>query len=98
MKDNMLENKEQQERALLVALDTGEYDAEASLAELAELTRSAGAEPAAYLTQKRPAPDAATCFASNVPTASSASTDSCSLMPAQSLSPMTGAPIFSAIS
>ncbi len=37
MKDNMLENKEQQERALLVALDTGEYDAEASLVELAEL-------------------------------------------------------------
>ena len=66
MKDNMLENKEQQERALLVALDTGEYDAEASLAELAELTRSAGAEPAAYLTQKRPAPDAATCLGSGM--------------------------------
>ncbi len=66
MKDNMLENKEQQERALLVALDTGEYDAEASLVELAELTRSAGAEPAAYLTQKRPAPDAATCLGSGM--------------------------------
>ncbi len=66
MKDTMFENQERRERALLAALDTGEYDAEASLAELAELTRSAGAEPAFQLTQKRPAPDAATCLGSGM--------------------------------
>ena len=32
-------------RALLVEADTGDYDAEASLAELFELTESAGAIP-----------------------------------------------------
>ena len=41
----MYENREEQERALLVTVDTGEFDAEASLAELYELTRSAGAVP-----------------------------------------------------
>ena len=39
------ENTEKQERALLVAVDTGSYDVEASLAELYELTKTAGAEP-----------------------------------------------------
>ena len=34
-------------RALLVEADTGDYDAEASLAELFELTESAGAIPVA---------------------------------------------------
>lgn len=62
----MFENEERQERALLVSLDTGEYDAEPSLAELAELTRTAGAEPAFFLTQKRPAPDTATCLGSGM--------------------------------
>ena len=50
----MFENEQAQERALLVALDTGEYDAETSLAELGELTESAGAEPAFFLTQSQP--------------------------------------------
>ena len=50
------ENKILPERALLVALDTGEYDAESSLDELWELAKSGGAEPVATLTQKRPAP------------------------------------------
>lgn len=66
MKDTFFENQEQQERALLLSLDTGEYDAEASLAELAELTESAGAEPAFQLSQKRPAPDSATCLGSGM--------------------------------
>lgn len=66
MKDTIFENQEQQERALLLSLDTGDYDAEASLAELAELTESAGAEPAFQLSQKRPAPDAATCLGSGM--------------------------------
>ena len=36
------EKEKRPERALLAAVDTGEYDAEASLAELYELVRSAG--------------------------------------------------------
>ena len=39
---------------------------QASLDELAELTRTAGAEPAFFLTQKRPAPDTATCLGSGM--------------------------------
>lgn len=62
----MFENEEKQQRALLVSLDTGEYDAEASLAELEELTRSAGAEPAFTIMQKRPSPDTATCVGSGM--------------------------------
>ncbi len=62
----MFENEQVQERALLVALDTGEYDAETSLAELGELTQTAGAEPAFTLTQKRPSPEAATCIGSGM--------------------------------
>ncbi len=57
----MTELKTEPEKALLVEVDTGEYDAEASLAELYELVRSAGAEPFGAVTQKRPAPDTATC-------------------------------------
>ena len=62
----MFENETKPQRALLVCLDTGEYDGEVSLAELAELTRSAGAEAAFFLTQKRPAPDTATCLGSGM--------------------------------
>lgn len=62
----MFENEQIQERALLVALDTGEYDTETSLAELGELTQTAGAEPAFTLTQKRPSPEAATCIGSGM--------------------------------
>ena len=62
----MYETEEKQERALLVCLDTGEYDAESSLAELSELVKSAGADPAFTLAQKRPAPDTATCVGSGM--------------------------------
>ncbi len=55
------ENKFTPERALLVSLDTGEPDAEASLLELRELARTAGAEVVGVTVQKRPAPDAGTC-------------------------------------
>lgn len=54
-----IENKP--ERALLVAVDIGEYDTQASLAELYELTRSAGADPAGSVVQKRPRVEAGTC-------------------------------------
>lgn len=62
----MHENKVMQERALLVEVDTGEYDAQASLAELYELTQSAGAQPFGAMTQKRPSPNAATCVGSGM--------------------------------
>ena len=62
----MYENEIRPQRAMLVSLDTGEYDAEISLAELEELTRTAGAEPALTLTQKRPAPETATCIGSGM--------------------------------
>lgn len=39
----MIEMKEEQERAILVAVDTGEYDAAVSLDELEELAQTAGA-------------------------------------------------------
>ena len=47
-------------RAILAALDTGEYDAESSMDELEELARTAEAEVAARVIQKRPSADAAT--------------------------------------
>ncbi|MCI1965720.1 MAG: GTPase HflX [Oscillospiraceae bacterium] len=62
----MHENKEKQERALLVEVDTGKYDVQASLAELYELTRSAGALPFGAMTQKRPSPDSATYVGSGM--------------------------------
>ena len=55
------ELEEKAERALLVSLDTGEYNAQASLDELYELVRSAGADPVLSVMQKRPAPDTAFC-------------------------------------
>jgi GTP-binding protein HflX len=60
------ENEMKPEKALLVEVDTGEYDAEASLAELYELVRSAGAEPFGAITQKRPSQDTATCVGSGM--------------------------------
>ena len=56
----MYENIKKKERALLVEPDTGRWDASASLAELYELTRSAGAEPFGSVSQKRSSPNAAT--------------------------------------
>lgn len=59
-------NSSEKERALLVEVDTGEFDADASLAELYELVRSAGAEPIGAMTQKRTSPSAATCVGSGM--------------------------------
>ena len=47
------ENIQKPERTLLVCVDTGEYDADASLDELEELARTAGAEVVAKVSQKR---------------------------------------------
>ena len=59
-----IESKQEPERAVLCGLDTGEYDAEASMDELRELARTAGAEVIATVLQPRPAPDAATFLGS----------------------------------
>ncbi|MDR2687795.1 MAG: hypothetical protein LBB75_08570, partial [Oscillospiraceae bacterium] len=50
------------DRAALAAVDTGRYDIEESLAELAELARTAGADVVARVTQSRGAPDSASYF------------------------------------
>lgn len=55
-------NEERKQRALLVGVDTGDFDAEASMSELYELCKSAGAEPVANIMQKREKPNGATCI------------------------------------
>lgn len=62
----LIENEIRPERALLVSLDTGDYDVETSLLELGELCESAGAEPVLTITQKRHAPNTATCVGSGM--------------------------------
>ena len=47
-------------RAILIGADTGEYDAESSMDELAELAQTAGAEELARVIQKREAYEVAT--------------------------------------
>ena len=54
------ENKTAAEQALLVSVDTGDFDAEISLDELEELARTAGAEVVGKIIQKRPHVEAAT--------------------------------------
>lgn len=56
----MYENKQEPERALLVSVDTGEFDAEVSIDELEELARTAGAEVFGKIIQKKERPEAAT--------------------------------------
>ncbi len=56
----MYENKIEQERAVLVSVDTGEFDVDSSLLELSELAKTAGAEVICEMTQKREAPEAGT--------------------------------------
>lgn len=54
--------QEQRERAFLVSVDTGEFDAEVSLDELEELADTAGADVLGRLVQNRESPDKATCL------------------------------------
>lgn len=58
------ENKIEPEKAMLVSVDTGDFDAEVSIDELEELARSAGAQVVAKVIQKRPSPDSATFIGS----------------------------------
>ncbi|HBH94986.1 MAG TPA: GTPase HflX [Ruminococcaceae bacterium] len=64
MTDNNITNEIKSEslraRAILAAADLGEYDAEASMKELEELAKTAGAEVVAQIVQKLPAPNPAT--------------------------------------
>ncbi len=62
----MYENKTENipVKAVLACVDTGEFDAEASIHELEELAATAGAEVAGTVIQKRPAYDPATCMGS----------------------------------
>ncbi len=58
------ENKTEQEKCVLISVDTGEFDAESSLSELSELAKTAGAEVICEIMQKREAPDSATYIGS----------------------------------
>lgn len=56
----LISNEEKITRALLICIDTGSYDAEASMDELCELVESAGAQPVLTLMQKLSRPESAT--------------------------------------
>ena len=60
MTENINKNDEIRARAILAGVDCGEYDAEASMNELEELAKTAGAETVAKVLQKRPSPEPAT--------------------------------------
>lgn len=54
-----MKEENQLEKAILVSVDTGEYDCDASLDELSELAKTAGAEEVARVIQKREAYESA---------------------------------------
>lgn len=56
----MYENEIKKEVALLVSVDTGEFDAEVSIDELEELAHTAGAEVIGKVIQRKEAPEKAT--------------------------------------
>ena len=58
----MVENEKKPQKAVLVAVDIGEYDVQISLEELAELASTAGAEVSGTVIQKRESYDSATCI------------------------------------
>ena len=53
-------NEEKPQRALLISVDTGEFDADNSIDELSQLAETAGAEVAGIMIQKRQAVEGAT--------------------------------------
>lgn len=60
----MTENTQIKPKVILVSVDTGDFDAERSMAELGELCDTAGAEVVGEVIQKRPSMDNATCIGS----------------------------------
>ena len=61
---NEVEQRESAHRVILVGLNTGEYDAERSVEELAALAETAGCEVLRTVIQAREAPESATCIGS----------------------------------
>ena len=59
---NTTNNEVKRPKAVLVCVDTGEFDAERSIEELEELADTAGVETIAHVIQKRPSYDSATCI------------------------------------
>lgn len=57
---NEIKGESLRARAILAAVDCGEYDSESSMRELEELAKTAGAQVLASIVQKRPAPEPAT--------------------------------------
>lgn len=57
---NLYENKQEIEKALLVSVDTGDFDAEVSIDELEELAFTAGAQVCGKMIQKKERPENAT--------------------------------------
>ena len=58
--ENEIFNEDKKERALLISVDTGDFNAEISMEELEELAKTAGAEVVGTSIQKRQTPVAAT--------------------------------------
>ncbi len=63
-KKQFYENSQAPERAVLVDVDSGEYDVDSSISELGELAETAGAQVVAKVIQKREKPNAATYLGS----------------------------------
>ncbi|MBR0485154.1 MAG: GTPase HflX [Oscillospiraceae bacterium] len=57
-----IQQETQKPRAILIGIDTGEYDAQISMKELEELASTAGCETILTCIQNRPAPEASTCI------------------------------------
>ena len=57
-----IQQENERTRVILVGIDTGEYDEQQSMEELAELADTAGCEVIATAIQSRPAPESATCI------------------------------------
>lgn len=58
----IIHDGEEVQTALLVSVDIGDFDAQTSLDELAELAKTAGVDVRGQIVQKREAPDKATCI------------------------------------
>lgn len=59
-----IKSEKESEKAVLISVDTGDFDAQASMLELAELAKTAGAEVLAEVIQKRESPSASSYIGS----------------------------------
>ena len=51
--ENEIFNEDKKERALLISVDTGDFNAEVSMEELEELAKTAGAESCRHINSKK---------------------------------------------